>query len=126
MDENSEERENVLISCPGCGQSMILKDDTTGCLTCPNEHTYTLETLLLGQTLRVETLLHAAVQFLHQQESIVRGMAQQMLESHSVDAFRLEGQADHIAETISRLHGILKSKERAGDPNSASRRFSAN
>ena len=75
MDENSEERENVLISCPGCGQSMILKDDTTGCLTCPNEHTYTLETLLLGQTLRVETLLHAAVQFLHQQESIVRGMA---------------------------------------------------
>ena len=31
MDENSEERENVLISCPGCGQSMILKDDTTGC-----------------------------------------------------------------------------------------------
>jgi hypothetical protein len=105
---------------------MSFEEGGTGALTCPNDHTYTLETLLLGQTLRVETLVHAAIQFLHQQESLVRGLAQQMWESQSVSAFRLEGQADRIAETISKLRSILKEKQQAPEPKSVAPGYSSN
>src|ERR1043166_8986498 len=111
MEVNPEEDGKTLISCPGCGHSMTMGEEGEGCLTCPNGHTYTLETLLLGQSLRVETLIHAAIQFLHQQECLVRGLAQQMWESQSVTAFRLEGQADRISATITRLRAILKERE---------------
>ena len=116
MSENPEDEGKVLISCPGCGHSMALQEEgvETG-LACPNGHTYTLETLLLGQTLRVETLVQAAIQFLYQQESLVRGLAQQMWESQSVNAFRLEGQADRIAATIARLNAILRERQDSPD-----------
>lgn len=124
MSENPEEDGKVLISCPGCGHSMSLQEGVETGLTCPNGHTYTLETLLLGQTLRVETLVQAAIQFLHQQESLVRGLAQQMWESQSVSAFRLEGQADRIAATIARLNGILRERQESPEPKGVS--FSPN
>jgi hypothetical protein len=110
MNENPEMETSVVLSCPGCGHPLSMQTDATSSLACPTGHSYTLETLLIGQSIRAESLLQAAIRFLEQQESLVRGLARQMWQSQSVSALKLEGQADRIGETIGQLKAILQEK----------------
>ncbi len=105
MADSDPGKEHVLISCPGCGRSMTFQEGASP-LICPNNHTYTLAELLLAQTLRVETLIFSAIQFLEQQKLLVQGLANETFSTQPVNSAKLEGHAGRIGETIAELRRI--------------------
>jgi hypothetical protein len=109
----------AMLTCPGCGQGLSVQSSPPNSLGCPAGHEYTLESLLLAQSIRAESLLQAAIRFLEQQEGLVRRIAEQSWATRALQALRLEGQADRVAETIEEIRRILVHEPQLALPKSA-------
>ena len=105
FDSNLET--GLALSCPGCGENLSAVAGSEEMLTCPANHQYTLPTLLFAQSMRASALIEAGARLLEEQERLVRAIAQQLWNTQSLAAFKLEGQADHLRETTGDLRRII-------------------
>jgi hypothetical protein len=97
----------LALSCPACGETLSAAPGSEELLGCPENHQYTLPTLLFGQSMRASALIEAGARLLEEQERLVRAIAHQLWDSQSLAAFKLEGQADRLRETTGALRQII-------------------
>ena len=98
----------IALTCPECGSSLGCVPDADDVLCCPSHHRYTLPELLVGQSRRVASLCEAGVHLLEEQERLVRQIAQQLWNTRTLTAFKLEGQADRLRETKETLRIFIR------------------
>ena len=97
-----------MLTCPECGSSLSGVPDNGEVLCCPSHHRYTLPSLILGQSRRVAALCESGARLLEEQERLVRQIAQQLWNTQTLTAFRLEGRADRLRETREALRTFIR------------------
>jgi len=107
QDPESNIQTGLSLSCPACGESLSAVPGSDDMLACSANHQYTLPTLLFGQSMRASALLEAGARLLEEQEHLVRAIATQLWNSQSLAAFKLEGQADRLKETMEALRQLI-------------------
>ena len=98
----------LTLTCPECGSSLNSVPDNDEVLCCPSHHRYTLPALILGQSRRVAALCETGARLLEEQERLVRQIAQQLWNTQTLTAFRLEGRADRLRETRDALRTFIR------------------
>lgn len=99
---------SFVLTCPECGSSLGSVPDAEDVLCCPSHHRYTLPELLVGQSRRVASLCEAGARLLEEQERLVRQIAHQLWNTRTLTAFKLEGQADRLKETMEALRIFIR------------------
>ena len=107
QDPESNIQTGLSLSCPACGENLSAVPGSDDMLACSANHQYTLPTLLFGQSMRASALLEAGARLLEEQEHLVRAIATQLWNSQSLAAFKLEGQADRLKETMEALRQLI-------------------
>ncbi len=107
QDHEQETQISLQLSCPACGENLTATPGGANTLSCSAKHEYTLQTLLINQSIRATSLIEASARLLEEQEKLVRTIAQQLWETQSLAAFKLEGQADRLDDTIATLRHVL-------------------
>ena len=106
-DPESNTEAGLALSCPACGENLTAIPGSSEMLGCPANHQYTLPTLLFGQSMRAGALIEAGARLLEEQEHLVRAIALQLWNTQSLNAFKLEGQADRLKDTTEALRRII-------------------
>ena len=107
QDPESNIQTGLSLSCPACGENLSAVPGSDDMLACSANHQYTLPTLLFGQSMRASALIEAGARLLEEQEHLVRAIATQLWNSQSLAAFKLEGQADRLKETMEALRQLI-------------------
>lgn len=107
MTHPENEKGGLSLSCPTCATSLKGGPDNTS-LECEGKHKFTLESLLLAQSIKAGLLFHSGLALLDQQVSLVRAIALE----HSItkpEAFlQLEMKADQLEEIVMEIKETLK------------------
>jgi hypothetical protein len=116
-DSAADQTSPLALTCPECGSSLSSVPDNEEVLCCPSHHRYTLPSLILGQSRRVAALCESGARLLEEQERLVRQIAQQLWNTQTLTAFRLEGRADRLRETRDALRTFIR-EDFLGGPDS--------
>jgi hypothetical protein len=95
------------LTCPACDEPLSAVPGMSDMLGCPANHLYTLPNLLCAQSIQAGALIEAGARLLEEQKHLVRAIAQELWDSQSLAAFKLEGQAERLKETTDTLRRIV-------------------
>ena len=102
-----ENESKLFLSCPVCAAVLGLGEtDTT--LICSNKHTFTVETLLLGQSAQANILFFSGIELLEQQIKLIRGIALEHSITNPKAFLQLEVHADKLDKIVSGIRAALK------------------
>lgn len=102
-----ENESKLFLSCPMCAATLGLGEtDTT--LVCANKHTFTLETLLLGQSAQANVMFISGIELLQQQSKLVRSLALEQSFINPKAFLQLEVHADKLDKVIAGIRAAIK------------------
>ncbi|HLY10280.1 MAG TPA: hypothetical protein VKW04_13315 [Planctomycetota bacterium] len=107
-DSAADQVAPFLLTCPECGSSLKGVPDNEEVLCCPSHHRFTLPGLIVGQSRRASALCDSATRLLEEQERLVRQIAKQLWDTQTLTAFRLEGRADRLRETLEAIRTFIR------------------
>lgn len=107
MMHPENEKGGLSLSCPTCAASLKGGSDDKS-LECEAKHCFTLESLLLAQSIKAGLLFSSGLTLLDQQVKLVRAIALE----HSItkpDAFlQLEMKADQLEDVVTSIKEAIK------------------